>query len=1119
MNWQTTRALAGSLAALTAAGINALGGTVNYNFDQDPSGILELLGGATYNPSGGNPETGGYLSLTDAGSGQRSAIVFNDFDSGLVVKAFSFSMDVRIGGGTETPADGFSINYMRSNDPVIAGGSGSEGYGLTGYAASPGGEGNLPEEGSTTGLGIGFDAYNSGSGDVVGISVRLDNTLIAQYSLSTLNGVCTNATSLQTGPRDVDNPGSAGLLCWQPFSVNLGEDGKLVIRYKNVEITPAGGLQTTFAPSPGRLVLVARTGDLNQNQHIDNIQITTIPATLPTAGNVTGGPASFSFDLTDAGTTSPNTNTLKVALNGTLVTPAVTRSNTITSVSYNGYPTLLAPNSTNTVSIGFLDSNGNTNSIARTFVVGSYSIVPTAFAAPAGAVNTSQPGFKIRTYQTQADNLNNLAISEKALAGLLGDNVADTSLAGADGYFDHEAVINFTKDPAADGKQGSFGDETPVPGLPGTYTGGADVYEHVQAEILTYLQFPAAGIYTMAVDSDDGFRVTTARTPKEKFGLVLGEFNGGRGSGSPTVFTFVVTQAGFYPFRLIWQNGGGGCNVEWYSVLADGTKVLVNDTATPGSIRAYRASSVTVPYVDLVNPFIGETGIAPNLASIRAELVNGTTLTVAPGATLSLNGTALTPTATTAAGRTTVTAPVTGLLASGATNTAVLVYSDSAANKFTNAWTFFTVNYATLPTALSSPLGSGDATKPGFRVKTHQIDLGFQADGSTVHTAGTPTTIGFTEGLLAGLFGPNVADLTGAVGGYFEVPGVINFVKDPVDVPQGNFGDETVFPGIPGTPVASSAVEQFGLEIQTYVEFPTAGVYQLGFNSDDGFRVTAAEAASANYTLSVVTPAAVAGPVAAVTGGSEAGGIAQPLPLPPITARVVLADPANGSTPLVNAAAIAGNIALIERGVNAFTDKIINAANAGAVAVIIANNRDAASAEGVLPFVMGGNAAPLPAVMVPLATGQMLKTNLAAGTVTATLGQDTAIRLGEFDSSAGRGASDTIFSVYVPTAGVYPLRAVYNQGGGGGSAEWFSVTPTGTKILLNDTANPSALKAYRARTGSTPPTVAIAGSGIVTFTGTLQASPTLNGTYTNVTGATSPYTVTNATTTFFRSSR
>jgi hypothetical protein len=39
------------------------------------------------------------------------------------------------------------------------------------------------------------------------------------------------------------------------------------------------------------------------------------------------------------------------------------------------------------------------------------------------------------------------------------------------------------------------------------------------------------------------------------------------------------------------------------------------------------------------------------------------------------------------------------------------------------------------------------------------------------------------------------------------------------------------------------------------------------------------------------------------------------------------------------------------------------------------------------------------------------------------------------------------------------------------------------------------------------PTVSIAGS-VITYTGTLQSSATVNGTFTDVAGASSPYTVT-----------
>jgi hypothetical protein len=124
-----------------------------------------------------------------------------------------------------------------------------------------------------------------------------------------------------------------------------------------------------------------------------------------------------------------------------------------------------------------------------------------------------------------------------------------------------------------------------------------------------------------------------------------------------------------------------------------------------------------------------------------------------------------------------------------------------------------------------------------------------------------------------------------------------------------------------------------------------------------------------------------------------------------------------------------------------------------------------------------------------------------------TVGQDTNLRLGEFNNN-GRGASDTIFGFVAPQAGVYPIRCSYMQGGGGGNVEWFSVTASGEKILLNDTTNPAALKAFRARTASpvVSPTLAVRVEGtdiVITYTGTLQSSDTVNTGYGDVTG-TSP---------------
>jgi hypothetical protein len=62
-----------------------------------------------------------------------------------------------------------------------------------------------------------------------------------------------------------------------------------------------------------------------------------------------------------------------------------------------------------------------------------------------------------------------------------------------------------------------------------------------------------------------------------------------------TLFGFVVPTAGVYPLRLVYQQGNGGAAVEWFSVSSDnltvdgGTKTLVNDSNTAGSVHLYRA--------------------------------------------------------------------------------------------------------------------------------------------------------------------------------------------------------------------------------------------------------------------------------------------------------------------------------------------------------------------------------------------------------------------------------------------------------------------------------------------------------------------------------------------------
>ncbi|MEJ7615809.1 MAG: PA domain-containing protein [Pyrinomonadaceae bacterium] len=125
-----------------------------------------------------------------------------------------------------------------------------------------------------------------------------------------------------------------------------------------------------------------------------------------------------------------------------------------------------------------------------------------------------------------------------------------------------------------------------------------------------------------------------------------------------------------------------------------------------------------------------------------------------------------------------------------------------------------------------------------------------------------------------------------------------------------------------------------------------------------------------------------------------------------LTGKVVVGDdgigddgvPENGlesrtdaCTPLVNASAVNGNIALVDRGICGFTVKVKNAQNAGAIGVIVANN-----APGSPPALGGADPSiTIPTVSVTLADGNTIKGAIARGaTVNVTIKLDLSVRAG-----------------------------------------------------------------------------------------------------------------------------
>lgn len=243
---------------------------ISFNFDdgQAPAGTT-LYGNDTtiagYVTPAGGVNNSGVLHLTDAANGALGALIINDVDTGSAIYGFTASFDVRVGGGTEPPADGFSFNFATNipDTPTSA------------------------EDGVGTGLTVGFDIFDNGGGEGPSIDVRNGGQLVAQVKVP--------LSFITTGDAFV------------PVIIRMENDGTIDVVFDGVVIhdnLPVTGFSSI---SGGKFALVGRTGGLNANQWVDNLKIdTSLTAgdlritTQPAAQTVlAGSPATFSVVLND----------------------------------------------------------------------------------------------------------------------------------------------------------------------------------------------------------------------------------------------------------------------------------------------------------------------------------------------------------------------------------------------------------------------------------------------------------------------------------------------------------------------------------------------------------------------------------------------------------------------------------------------------------------------------------------------------------------------------------------------------------------------------------------------------------------------------------------------------
>ena len=146
--------------------------------------------------------------------------------------------------------------------------------------------------------------------------------------------------------------------------------------------------------------------------------------------------------------------------------------------------------------------------------------------------------------------------------------------------------------------------------------------------------------------------------------------------------------------------------------------------------------------------------------------------------------------------------------------------------------------------------------------------------------------------------------------------------------------------------------------------------------------------------LAVTSPPSIAGNYQVGTASFGA-----PLASPGVSGSIVAGlDPADtagplttdGCSALTNGGDVGGHIALLDRGTCSFATKAKNAQNAGAIGVIIVDNR-----LEIPPPGMGGTdpSVTIPAVMISQSDGATIRAQLTGG-VNATMGLDLSIRAG-----------------------------------------------------------------------------------------------------------------------------
>ncbi|RYD33320.1 MAG: hypothetical protein EOP86_13665, partial [Verrucomicrobiaceae bacterium] len=228
--------LAGLLSA-GAQGVRAGTFEANFNDGQVPAGtnIYSGAGGGGVIELTGGVDNSGCFKITKAVNGQTGSIVVDDLDEGADVNSVLATWKMRMGGGTNPPADGVAF--------CVATGLG----------------GTFGPEGAGDGLRVVFDTYNNAVDPDPAEAPAVD----IYWQGSVVGHLMVPIGTLRTGDAFVD------------VSVKLDSDGSLDVTYNGQALYSNFFIPGYFPITGAQYAWGGATGGLNENQWIDNVALAT----------------------------------------------------------------------------------------------------------------------------------------------------------------------------------------------------------------------------------------------------------------------------------------------------------------------------------------------------------------------------------------------------------------------------------------------------------------------------------------------------------------------------------------------------------------------------------------------------------------------------------------------------------------------------------------------------------------------------------------------------------------------------------------------------------------------------------------------------------------------------